>query len=379
MINKIPFYLKMAQILLAIVAVFFILYVGQSIIVPLVFALILAILLNPMVNFLTRKKFRRVLAILLALITLFAVIFGIFYFIGAQISLFRDALPELKVRATELLEQGMRWFSNRFHVSQSQMDAWIDQKTSEGLNQAGGKVGSTILNLSSVLVLVFLVPVYIFLFLLYKPLLLTFFLRAFSEDVSGTVKEVLTSSKSLIQSYLIGLLLEMLIIAVLNSTALLIIGVDYAIVLGVIGAILNLIPYIGGVIAIGLPVIMSLLSGNPATALIVVAAYTVIQFVDNNFLVPMVVASKVKVNALVSIIVVLVGGALWGVAGMFLAIPLTAILKVIFDKVPGLGAYGLLIGDNMAPQSVLDELKQNVEKLSHSSETPAEKKEDEEK
>lgn len=361
MLTKIPFYLKAAQVLLALVAVFYILYVGQSIIVPLVFALLLAVLLNPFVNFLTRKKVNRVLAICLALLSLFIVVFGVFYFIGAQISTFSEALPELRIRAAALLDQGMAWLSDCFHVSQSQMDAWIDQKASEGLNEAGGRVGSTILSLSSLLVLVFLVPVYIFLFLYYKPLLLAFLGQVFHNHQAGTVTEVLASSKKMIQSYLMGLLIEMLIVAVLNSSALLIIGVDYAIVLGVIGAILNLIPYIGGVVAIALPVVMSLLSGTPSAALIVIGAYTLIQFIDNNFLVPMVVASKVKVNALVSIIVVLIGGAVWGVVGMFLAIPMTAILKVVFDKLPELSAFGLLIGDDLPPQSFLDSLKETVE------------------
>ena len=361
MLTKIPFYLKAAQVLLALVAVFYILYVGQSIIVPLVFALLLAVLLNPFVNFLTRKKVNRVLAICLAVLSLFVVVFGVFYFIGAQISTFREALPELKMRAAALLDQGMAWFSDRFHVSQSKMDAWIDQKTSEGLNEVGGRVGSTILSLSSLLVLVFLVPVYIFLFLFYKPLLLAFLGQVFRNNQADTVTEVLASSKKMIQSYLMGLLIEMLIVAVLNSSALLIIGVDYAIVLGVIGAILNLIPYIGGVVAIALPVVMSLLSGTPSAALIVIGAYTLIQFIDNNFLVPMVVASKVKVNALVSIIVVLIGGAVWGVVGMFLAIPMTAILKVVFDKLPELNAFGMLIGDDLPPQSFLDSSKDNVE------------------
>lgn len=371
MLTKIPFYLKAAQVLLALVAVFYILYIGQSIIVPLVFALLLAVLLNPFVNFLTRKKVNRVLAICLALLSLFIVVFGVFYFIGAQISTFSEALPELRIRAAALLDQGMAWFSDCFQVSQSQMDDWIDQKASEGLNEAGGRVGSTILSLSSLLVLVFLVPVYIFLFLYYKPLLLAFLGRVFNINQADTVSEVLASSKKMIQSYLMGLLIEMLIVAVLNSSALLIIGVDYAIVLGVIGAILNLIPYIGGVVAIALPVLMSLLSGTPSAALIVIGAYTLIQFIDNNFLVPMVVASKVKVNALVSIIVVLVGGAVWGVVGMFLAIPMTAILKVVFDKLPELNAFGMLIGDDLPPQSFLDSLKETVEESQFAAEEKA--------
>ena len=351
---KIPYYLKIAQVLLALVAVFFILYVGQDILVPLIFSVLLAILLNPIVSFLTRKKFNRVLAILLAILLLFLVIFGIFFFIGAQISMFRDAIPEMKQKFNELVEQVLSWASQRFKIPESKLDAWLEQKKAEGLSQAGGKVGSTIVSISSMLVLVFLVPVYIFLLLFYKPLLLTFIKKVFKHDNNGTVDEVLGNTKTLIQSYLLGLLTEMAIIATLNSTALLIIGVDYAVVLGVIGAILNLIPYIGGVIAIGLPVIVSLLSNEPNSALFVILAYAVIQLIDNNFLVPVIVASKVKVNALVSIIVVLIGGALWGVAGMFLAIPITAIVKVVCDHVPSLEPYGYVIGDDMpAPTDVL--------------------------
>src|SRR6185369_3265784 len=143
------------------------------------------------------------------------------------------------------------------------------------------------------------------------------------------VGEVLFTTKSLIQSYLSGLMIEMVIVAILNSIGLLIIGVDYAIVFGVIGAILNLIPYIGGIVAISLPMLMAFVTGTPISAFFVLIAYLIVQFIDNNYLVPVIVASKVKVNALVSIIVVLIGGTLWGVAGMFLSIPLTAIVKVI--------------------------------------------------
>jgi len=137
-------------------------------------------------------------------------------------------------------------------------------------------------------------------------------------------------------------------VAILNSIALLILGVDYAILLSVIGAILNMIPYIGGIIAIALPVLMATITKNGfSTQLGVIAAYSIIQFIDNNFLVPYIVSSKVKINALFSILVVLVGGALWGVPGMFLSIPGVAILKIIFDRVDGLKPWGKLLGDEM--------------------------------
>jgi predicted PurR-regulated permease PerM len=180
----------------------------------------------------------------------------------------------------------------------------------------------------------------------YKPLLLEFIARLFPKNVHVTVVEVLTETKSLIQSYLFGLLVEAALVAILNSAALMILGIQYAILLGVIGALLNIIPYIGGVVAVALPMLLALATKQPVDALYVLIAYLIVQFIDNNFFVPKIVASKVKINALVSIIVVLAGNALWGVPGMFLSLPLTAIVKVIFDRIGPLQPFGFLLGDN---------------------------------
>jgi len=94
--------------------------------------------------------------------------------------------------------------------------------------------------------------------------------------------------------------------------------------------------------------IVALATKSPSYALFVLAAYLFIQFVDNNYIIPKIVASKVKINALISVIVVLIGGALWGIPGMFLAIPLTAVLKVIFDHIEPLKPLGFLLG-NIVP------------------------------
>ena len=159
------------------------------------------------------------------------------------------------------------------------------------------------------------------------------------------VNEVMTETKTLIQRYLYGLSIEAGMVAIMNSAALLIIGVDYAILLGVLGALLNVIPYIGGIIAISLPMIIAVATQSTSAAIWVFVAYTIVQFIDNQIIVPYIVASKVKINGLMSIIVVLIGGALWGVAGMFLSIPLTAIIKVFFDRIEPLKPWGILLGD----------------------------------
>jgi len=182
--------------------------------------------------------------------------------------------------------------------------------------------------------------------LFYKSLLLEFITRLFPRERHAMVGEVLLQTRSLIQRYLVGLLLEAVIVAVLDSVGLLIIGIDYAILLGVIAALLNVIPYIGGIVAISLPMLMAIATKSPTAALLVLVVYLAVQFVDNHYIVPAVVASRVKLNALVSIVVVLFGGALWGIAGMFLAIPITAIVKVICDRADPLQPFGYLLGDD---------------------------------
>jgi predicted PurR-regulated permease PerM len=124
-------------------------------------------------------------------------------------------------------------------------------------------------------------------------------------------------------------------------------------VIGVIGGILNLLPYIGGLIAIVLPVLMvTAVSDGFSTQLAIIGAYLFIQFIDNNILVPRMVSKKVQINALISIIAVLLGGALWGVAGMFLSIPIIGVLKIIFDRVEDLKPWGRLLGDEVPSEHI---------------------------
>jgi len=263
--------------------------------------------------------------------------------------MFSEALSPLKQKFTLLLTDSVNWISQTFNVSTEKINEWITKTKGEGINSSTIIIGQTLTTLSGILVIIFLLPVYVFMFLFYKPLLLDFVSRLFSSRQQATVVEVLTETQTLIQSYLLGLLVEAGIVATLNTVALLILGIDYAIVLGIIGALLNVIPYIGGIVAVALPVILAFATKSPIYVLLVLIAYVIVQFIDNNFIVPKIVASRVKINALVSIIAVFTGSALWGVPGMFLALPLTAIVKVIFDRIEPLKPWGFLLGDVMPP------------------------------
>jgi predicted PurR-regulated permease PerM len=137
-------------------------------------------------------------------------------------------------------------------------------------------------------------------------------------------------------------------VSILNSTALLLLGIQYAILFGVIGAALNVIPYIGGIVAVALPMMVAIATKSTAWyAVYVMIAYYAIQLFDNNYIVPIIVSSKVKINALFSLIVVFIGNAIWGIPGMFLSIPLLAIVKLFCDNIESLKPWGFLLGDTM--------------------------------
>ncbi len=347
--ERMPFYAKVALIFIGVYAFVYALYIGQTIIVPIVYATLLAILLNPFVNFLINRRVPKIIAISMAVALVFIMIACLVYFVSTQVSMFSDTYPQLKAKTEVTSNEFITWISTHFNIKLTKIKAWIQSTEDLAFSDAGIVVGKTLLNLSGTVVIMMLLPVYLFMILFYKTLLLEFVRKLFRTEHHATVVEVLDRTKGIIHGYLIGLSVEALVIAILNSVGLLILGIDYAIILGITGAILNVIPYIGGVIAIALPMIIAFVTKDSISyPLLVLAVYTLIQFIDNHYIIPRVVASKVKINALVSVVVVLIGGMLWGVPGMFLSIPLTAILKVVFDHIEPLKAWGFLLG-NIVP------------------------------
>lgn len=159
---------------------------------------------------------------------------------------------------------------------------------------------------------------------------------------------MLLESSSIAQKYVTGLLIETTIVFTLNTIGFLILGIKYVVFLALLAALLNLIPYVGMLVANIFCMVVTLVSSDdPKLVLWVGVVLGVVQIIDNNFTMPWIVGNKVRINALVTIVGVLVGGALAGVPGMFLAIPGLAVLKVIFDKVPQLQPWGLLLGDEL--------------------------------
>ena len=346
--HTIPFYVRISIFITGVYFFVYILYIAQGIIIPIIFSIFFAIVLNPIVNLFVRLKINRVIAIVLTIILglFFVVTFGTF--LVSQATRFSESWPVLVEKFTEYLNQSISWASDYFNIETQKVIEWISSTRDEFIQLSGSSVGKTLLNIGSGIFALFLIPVYVFMFLFYQPLLLDFFHKLFGTGNLGRVNDIITQTKVVVQRYLTGLFIETIIVAILNSTALFILGIEYAILLGIIGALLNLIPYIGGLVAVAMPMMIAVVTKSTAWyALYVLILYYIIQLIDNNYIVPKIVASKVKINALVSIIAVIAFGVLWGIPGMFISIPLIAIIKLVFDRIESLKPWGFLLGDTM--------------------------------
>lgn len=325
------------------------LIIAQGIILPVIYAIIIAILISPIVNYLERKGINRAIAIGSVLGIALGIIVTLVLLIASQADLLIEAMPQLSKKLQGMLHESALWASDYFNVSVKKINVWFEKEKESFLQDGQFGIGSTLLTLGSVLSTVFLTPVYIFMILFYQSHLLLFIHKLFGAANDKKVDEILAETKYVIQGYLVGLFSEFVIIAILNSVGLLILGIDYAIILGIIGALLNVIPYVGGLIGVLLFMIIALLTKAPIYVLYVMSLYIFIQFVDNNFIVPKIVGSKVKLNALISILAVVGGAALWGVPGMFLSIPLMAVIKLVADRIEPLKPWGFLLGDTNPP------------------------------
>ncbi len=344
---KFPFYIKLSHLLVCVCLIVLILYAGQQILIPVLLSLLFAVLLYPCTLFFNKRlKIQYAISAIIAVILFILLIAGIVAFVSWQMTDIVNDWEKIKTNISIHYHKIQQWVKQNFHISYWKQEKYIKQASSAPLNGNPELMGETLSSLTDLILNLVLIPIYTFLFLLYKEMFVEFLHKLVRPEQQTKLKDILHQIKLSIQSYLVGLMIEMVIVATLTTVGLMIVGVEYALLLGVITSVLNLIPYIGILIAAVLSVVATLTSSSDVSAVVgVIVVNVVAQLLDNNLIVPMVVSSKVKINALASLVSIIVGGAIAGVAGMFMAIPVIAILKIIFDRINDLKPWGYLLGD----------------------------------
>jgi len=241
-----PFYAKLAFVLLSLISLFTILYLGQDIIVPILMSLLFAILLRPIAHFFKSKwRFPHVVAVTCTVIFFVLTVIGILFFISWQVSDIANDWGAIQTNLSIHFDTIQKFISSNFNLNNVEQKVLIDNASKNVMESGKNIIGTSLVSVSDVILNLTLIPIYIFLFLLYRTLFITFLSKLFQPEYHEKLKDILYQIKVSVQSYIVGLLIEMVIVSTLTTVGFMIIGVKYAIVLGLITGLLNLIPYIG--------------------------------------------------------------------------------------------------------------------------------------
>jgi len=336
----------MASKLLVLFLVIALAHFLQSILIPVLFAIIFAITLYPLCRLLERLKLPRAVASIISVTVATLVVSGIIYFIVNQVIVIGKNGEDISKNFVNIYDSIQTFVEDKFGVEPGALTNRLREEGQNFLSNAGTYLSAAFSSAGGTLANAILVPLYIFFFLYYRDFFKEFFIkvhRSFTPaEVLGTLREIY----EVIQSYLLGMVMVMGIVAILNTAGLLVLGIQYAWFFGTLAALLILIPYIGIAIGSVIPALFALATmDNYWYALGVIIWFQVVQFLEGNFITPNIVGGKVSLNPLVAIISLLLGGMLFGLAGLILALPIVATIKILLNLGDGTRPFSFVIGE----------------------------------
>ncbi len=348
---QLPFIVRLTFTLLSIIMLGYLAIVSKTLLSPLLFSLLLAFLMLPLANFIEQKfHFRRSLATLVSIMVMITLLYGVGYFFAMQLSELWNDWPLLEKQVTNSFHEIQYWVSKTFHVNISAQQTYLADSAEKALATSAVFVGSTLVTLSSSLLFVAFTLLFTFFLLNYRRLLYRFLNTVFAEHYKAKVGETVNEIQHIIKKYITGLFIQMMIVSTLMTLILSLLGVKYAILLGIVAGIFNIIPYLGISMALVISVLITFATAGATKALFVLFSFVGVHAIDGNIIMPLIVGSKVKINALMAFIGIVIGEMLWGISGMFLCMPYLAILKIIFQKVDSLSPWSILLDEDQRPQ-----------------------------
>ena len=340
-----PLYIKATVILAGFIMTIYGMIVAKGILVPLLLSAFFAVLLIPACDVLESKRIPRSISALLSMLFLIFILSTIGFMFTNEIRSFGDELPDIQHRIEQLGDETrdtfIRYSPDFIKERVEQMDFGLANLLDIDFSSATMRLLSTVGGLT----MYFLIPIFIYLFLIYRDFIGIFMVKAFSGGDKERIRSLVEKVKSVVQSYITGLFFVICIIAVLNVILLLSLGIKHAVLFGIFSAMLNVIPFLGPILGSFLPAAYAMLTMDSLWIpfAVIIGSY-IIQLFEGNLITPVIIGNKVSMNPLSTIVALLVGGQIWGLLGMILFIPGLAILKILFDEVEGLQPYGFLLG-----------------------------------
>lgn len=344
--NTLPLTVKRALELLGLVLAAIIIVAGKVIIMPLLFALFISVAILPLTKLFIKWKIPEPISIFLCILLLGCVAGLLIWLFYSQVNFLLDDYSTIQSNITKHLTTVGTWVNKTFGYSTSEQSRFFQQQSNKVLSSAGNYIKPAAGSISGVFLFFGLLPIYIYFILYYRSILLQFLLMWVQPKNHNRVEDIVSKTQHVTQRYLVGLVIQIGYLIILLWLLLMLFGISHALLIAILFAFLNLIPYLGALVGNILGILITLATSDHITDIIIVlAVIAVVQFLDNNILMPRIVGSQVKINALVSIVGLLAGGLLAGIPGMFLAMPVMAILRVIFDETTQFKKWAVLLGD----------------------------------
>ncbi|WP_238354558.1 AI-2E family transporter [Fulvivirga marina] len=329
--------------------VFAILIIGREFLYPICLAILFSYLLYPLANLLERRRFPRVLAILISIILGMTLIGGAIFLLYQQMTIFISDFPELKEQALSNLDQLQlridQWIDNG-----NRQGWWLRERISNLSNNSGNLMNKVFSATTGTIVKMGLQPVFVFFMLYYSDRIKSFIFMVWDFNDRGRLVIILKEISEITKNYISGVFIVVFILCIINSLGLMIVGVEYAIMFGILSAVMNFIPYFGTLIGAAFPLTFTLVSDEPGNAIGVIILFLIIQFTENNILTPNITGGRVAINPLFTILIIIAGGMIWGVPGMFMSVPYAGMIKVICRHYEPLKPIAFLLSRNKGSQ-----------------------------
>ena len=322
----------------------YLLVLEKIIFVPVVLAFMFSFLLLPGTSRLEKRGVPRIAANLIMIIISILLVVSIGILMSFALSQFVGDLPAYRDTVNANIANIQEFVARIAHVSVADQRAWIADNLNI-LELGARNAGTLVTGATRVVSTLGLTFIYTFFFLYYRDKLRAFLQQLLGAQSEANILGVVNKFETIVPKYLTGVLTVALILGVFYTAGFFIIGLHNAILFGIMVAILNIIPYAGPIIGFGIVVLFALATQNPGVALGAIIVYLIAQFIDNNFLTPNIAGGGIDINPLAAIVSIIVGGVMWGVVGMIIALPIVAMIKVACDAVPHLRPWGYLLGN----------------------------------
>ena len=341
------------EILQFIVLLSLILYFGKTLFIPLSFSLRVGFILYPICKWMETKGINKGIAIVISILGVTLLAGAIIYLLFVQFSEFLEEWQSLRIKLSETINQLSVFISERFDISLEKQTEFINNALNNSGSQAFSIVRNTAYSLSESVFFLLMIPVFSTLILFHRQMLSNALYELFPKEKKNTIHEILVETINAYYNFIKGMLVVYLIVGLLNSIGLLLIGVPHPFLFGFIASILTFIPYVGIMISSLLPIAISWITYNSIWyPLAVIAVFSIVQLLEAYLIFPFAVGNRLKINTLVIIIAIIVGGILWGAAGMILFIPFVSVMKLIADRTPSLKTLSVLLGDGEQKKTI---------------------------